>query len=547
MNALEAAPKPRVTVVMAPRERNGLAEVAIESVIALTPQPFRFIYLDIRSPDHVRAMLAERGHEWQLEVRRFDEALWPQQARARIVAEIDSEFVVFIDNDVVVSAGWLDQLLRCAEETGAGVVGPLYLWGDGRSRPTVHMAGGRLDDRIEPEGRVLEESHESINADPVAIAAQMQRRPCGFVEFHCMLVRRSLFDEGVALDPAIHCVHEHIDLALQVRERGYEVVFEPAAVVTYLAFAPFALDDLPMLRWRWGTAAAEASIAAFCRKWNMPDDERSFWGVRTFLQRHVAGIDAIRPASLSATDLDLPMQRDELCQSRSDLLDLAQYRGSSDDELNSLADAFERAQMLANAGYRPCGRPFLNHLVGTAGVLLRYGFRAETVAAGMLHAAYTHCPPINGGAPAAVAQIEALLAGRNSPIERRVRAYTQRELVSTVMQDDQVQHVPMSVFDAEILAIAAANEIDMHLSGEVRYTGRADLVASRDVQRIERACLVLGVSGLFKTLQQAQQSQTAAHPQWQSGVRASYRIGGRTPGRISMLSDAPHALGQPER
>ena len=59
----------------------------------------------------------------------------------------------------------------------------------------------------------------------------------------------------------------------------------------------------------------------------------------------------------------------------------AAYRA---DELALIANAYHVAQVLMDGGYRPCGRPFINHLVGTASVLVHYGLRAETVASGLL-------------------------------------------------------------------------------------------------------------------------------------------------------------------
>jgi hypothetical protein len=82
----------------------------------------------------------------------------------------------------------------------------------------------------------------------------------------------------------------------------------------------------------------------------------------------------------------------------------------------------------------------------------------------------------------------------------------------------------LPVLEAEILAIAAANEIDMHLSGEIRYSGRTDGLAPGIVRQIARVCEFLGVSGLAHTLAQAQQSYVAAPPELMMSARESYRI-----------------------
>ena len=534
----------RATIVMTARERHSLAEAAIEAIVARTAAPYRFVYLDVQSPDPLREKLSRRGGEWGLEVVRFDEPLWPQEARNRLAASIDTDYAVFIDNDVIVEHGWLDALVACADETGAGIVGPLYLLGDGRKPARIHMAGGKLTESTTPEGRVLAESHLLGDSDPAQVAHTVVRRPCDFVEYHCMLIRTSLIRDGTLLDPAIRCVHEHIDTALGVRQSGHAVYLEPSARVTYLGLADYALDDLAFYRERWSSDAAQSSIDAFCRKWNVVDDDRSFGGTRKFVMDHVAQVDPIRPSSLRRDDQRGFMGRDELRQTRSDLLDGATVRGYQRNELALIANAYHLAHILMDGGYRPCGRPFIAHLVGCASVLVRYGFRAETVAAGLLHAAYSHCPAHRDGAAAAVNAVCAVLGGRDSALERRVRAYSLREAEAAAATDRSVPHATLSVFDSELLAIATANELDMHLSGEIRYSGRTDVAGSRLLAQIGHACELLGVPGLEASLRSAQRDSTAVPSEFVTRVQASYRIGQDKRSAVPMVGNALAALRQ---
>jgi hypothetical protein len=529
----------RVTIVMAARERHALTLAAIDGIVRNTSMPYRFIYLDIQSPAWLREQLATRP---ELEVIRFDEPLWPQQARARIAASIETDYAVFIDNDVEVEPGWLDALIACADDTGAGIVGPLYLWGGGTTPRTIHMAGGKLSEKREAGGRVLDEFHQLINKSPEEFASELYRRPCDFVEYHCMLIRTALVRDGKLLDPDIYCVHEHIDTALAAKELGYEVFLEPSARVTYLAFDDYMLDDLPIFRDRWSQADAEASIEAFSRKWNVINDNRSFGKVRQFLQTHRRQVDPIRtPASVNG-ERNVPMRREELRQTRSDLMDFAIERGYQSQELAFLADAYHLAQVLMDGGYRPCGRPFINHLVGTASALIRYGFRVETVATGLLHSAYTHCPPHNGDPKAAAAAVCAWLGGRDSALEIRVRAYTQRSARWNRSQDQSTPFENISLLDAEILAIAAANEADMILSGEYRYTRRTDAPSPEVMQAMLEACRALGVSGLAETLRLPQLESTPLQAQFVTRMASSYRIAQDRQRTVNMVSNVPSAL-----
>ncbi|MEO7762072.1 MAG: glycosyltransferase [Casimicrobiaceae bacterium] len=509
---------PRVTIVMTARERHTLTEAAIETLVAETTIPYRFIYVDAQSPSWLRQTLDERAGEWNLEVVRYDEPVWPQEARRRIAPTIETEYAVFVDNDIQVESGWLEALIACADETGAGIVGPLYLWGDGLSHPKIHMAGGRLLEVLLDDGtRVLDEEHHLLNADPRAVRSELVRTPCDFVEYHCMLIRGDLVRSGALFDSAIRCVHEHIDTSLTAAAHGYAIMFEPAAQVQYMAFSDHMLEDLPFFRDRWALAEGDASIRAFSSKWRVVDDERSFGGVRDYLRAHNERADPLRQMGRTTDHVQRPMTARDLPQTRSALLDLAARQGYAPPELDSLAAAYGLAQRLFDGGYRPCGRPFINHATGTAAVLVHYGFALRVVLAGLLHAAYTHGPRDE------FAAIVHALGGERSELERRVRAFTEREQDSAA-NDALSGYDTLSIFEAEILALEAANEIDMHLSGEFRYTGRDDEISPRRFEEIAQVCRIIGVPGLSATLETARSGRLPVATVLQTGHQGSYRF-----------------------
>ena len=510
----------RVTLVMTARERHSLAEAAIASVMAQTAGAFRFVYVDVCSPTWLRERLAALRERHGIDVVTIDEPLSPQQARLAVAASLHTEYVVFIDNDVEVETGWLDALVACADETGAGIVGPLYLLGDGLSAPTVHMAGGELRELVAPGGRVLVERHVLADANPAEAVEHLSRRPTDFVEFHCMLVRTSLVREGV-LDPALHCVHEHIDASLAAKTKGFATWLEPGARVTYLARSDYMLDELAFFRDRWSIARADADIEAFCAKWGVIDDERAFGSVRAFVRKHVAEVDPVRTALRTRPDRVEPMAPDELAQTRSALLDLAAARGYDAHALAMISNAFHVASVLHDGGYRPCGRPFINHVLGTASVLVRYGFQPTTVTAGLLHAAYTHCPPHQRGVEAGIDAVASVIGGRKSAVERLVREYTLRDADGA----QPIDVATLSIVEAEVLAIAAANEIDMHLSGEFRYCGRTDAMPVAMLAAIAPVCEAFGVPGLHRSLVSAIERASIAPRALLSPVQYSYRIG----------------------
>jgi (p)ppGpp synthase/HD superfamily hydrolase len=91
------------------------------------------------------------------------------------------------------------------------------------------------------------------------------------------------------------------------------------------------------------------------------------------------------------------MQESDLKQTFALFMELALRRGYLTRDMEQIEEAHWRALSLSNGGYRPCGRPFINHLVGTASVLVHYGFEVRLVQAALLHASYTHAPHFEGG------------------------------------------------------------------------------------------------------------------------------------------------------
>jgi GT2 family glycosyltransferase len=286
----------RVTIVVVPREQFSKAQISLESIYAATSPPFRLIYVDGNSPPSLRRYLEQQATARGFQLIRTDNYLTSNEARNIGLQEVHTEYVAFLDNDVFVQPGWLHALLRCAHETEAWVVGPLYCYGiDGRSGEpqTVHVAGAHL--RIVDDGiRRLEEKGRYVNQSVAEVRPQLHREPIDLVEFHCMLVRTDVFKRIGLLDEKLLSFLDHIDFCLTVRQAGGTVYFEPDAVVTHLAPPPFAPMDLPYFLLRWSNAWLRPSIRHFASKHCLRMREQDFGGHFWFRDQHrrrlIAGI-----------------------------------------------------------------------------------------------------------------------------------------------------------------------------------------------------------------------------------------------------------------
>ena len=257
---------PQATIVVVPRERFSFARRSLSNVFENTAGPFELIYVDAGTPSQLRNFLNEEADRRNFRIISNSAYLSPNAARNLGWSSVRTKYTVFLDNDALVEPGWLDQLVRCADETEAWVVCPLYLIGAIEKR-IIHVAGGTLHDRVEDGRRVLYDEQPLFNAPLAKYQHVLKRRPCDYAEFHCMLVRTDVLDRLGPLDQGLLSLHEHIDLCLDVRKAGGLVLMEPEALTSYVPPPPGEWQDLAYFMLRWCEAWNLASVRHFNQKW----------------------------------------------------------------------------------------------------------------------------------------------------------------------------------------------------------------------------------------------------------------------------------------
>ena len=271
--------QPQVTIVVSPRERFRYSRESLESIYANTNYPFSLVYVDGNSPKNIQEYLNQKSQSKNFQLIRTEQYLAPNQARNIGLAAVNTEYLVFIDNDVYVEPGWLEKLINCAEETNAAIVCPLVCIGQERYSK-IHLAGGEariiLEVKNETIRRKVHEKHYFVNRPVAEVKDQLQRRQCEFAEFHCMLVRTDIFKTIGQLDEKLLSTREHIDFCLTVTNAGESIYCEPDSVVTYVPAKNFALSDIPYFMLRWSDRWEIASLEHFAQKWNVTKKDKYF-------------------------------------------------------------------------------------------------------------------------------------------------------------------------------------------------------------------------------------------------------------------------------
>ena len=534
------AKAPLVTIVVSFRERWRFTADTVESIIRHSGGDYALWVLDPGMPDEVRGALEPHVESGAIRLVPVANGKQPNEWRAEIVSRLSSPFAVFIDNDVVVRAGWLEKMVGCAEETGAGIVCPLYLWGEGADSDVIHMAGGALTLQATPSGTKMTERHRHVDKTTGQVPEDLHRRTCGFGEFHCLMMRREIYSAAGMFDPGIVTIHEHIHASMLARELGYETWFEPDSRVTYLAFAPWQAGDLKAARERWDYGQAMASMAAFAKRWSVIDDEEYRIGIRQFLGVHAGHTDLLDPRPKAAARREQIMTRADHQQTLAGLQWLAHDSGYDRSDLCMLTLAYKVAAGIVDGIYRPCGRPFINHLTGTASVLLFYGCALPHAMAGLMHAALTHGPkPM---ADRLLNQFSTLNTIAEGAV-KLVHQYGERGALLDAIDPARIADLPVGT--AALIAIDAANEVDMLVSWEVAMTGRTDIIPEPRLDAYDAVLPYVGLPGLAASLRQLR-ADAVPWPgiEFQPGAKASVRFKSSRPGAAPAGTRPPAPAGQ---
>jgi GT2 family glycosyltransferase len=256
---------PRITIGFLPRERFVLAAESLASLYEHTRIPFELVVVDPATPqrylDRMQAVL-DLHDNWRI-IRR-DRLLLPAESKNLVLAESDGDYVCLLENDNIFSDGWLEALVDACESFPADVAAPLIREGRGTQEHFDRHLGSVVPSRAHPG------SWEIAPLDRPREAAQVTER-VEFVEQHCVLFRRSVFDRIGPYDEALN-TRDEVDLSLALRAAGATVVLEPRAVVNYVppGSAPEP-DELPFYRLRWDLERAVASRERIRQKWSLVD------------------------------------------------------------------------------------------------------------------------------------------------------------------------------------------------------------------------------------------------------------------------------------
>ncbi|MEP7042979.1 MAG: glycosyltransferase [Dokdonella sp.] len=219
--ALASSDAPRVSIVMPVYNKIAYTSACLRSIAAQAgATPFEVIVVDDASSDATPRRLADVAG--LRSVRNADNLGFIGSCNAG-AAIARGDYVLFLNNDTIVTAGWLEALLSCIEQAPqAGLVGAKLVYPDGR----LQEAGGIVFN----DGSGWNYGRFDDPADP----RYGFRREVDYCSGAAILLRRDLFERLGAFDKRYApAYYEDTDLAFAVRAAGLKVYYEPAATVVH--------------------------------------------------------------------------------------------------------------------------------------------------------------------------------------------------------------------------------------------------------------------------------------------------------------------------
>jgi hypothetical protein len=268
---------PTVTIIVSARDRFSPTEACLDNLLEQTPQPHDLVVVLGGAPGELRRRLLEKFGARARFI--FDDRfLNCAQARNIGLRTSKTSLTVCLDNDVYPRAGWLEPLLRCQSETGAGLVVPLML----EDARRIHTSGAFLF-VTRKGGKSFGSKVLPFYKAEVFEGTTLERQRTGYGEMHCQLVdTRAALELGV-LDERVK-EGEELDSGLSWLKGGREIWVEPASVVVY--DFPVEIEDpvdLPLFIWRWDIRSIIPGYLVMHEKWGMDLTEAGYF--KYFLMR----------------------------------------------------------------------------------------------------------------------------------------------------------------------------------------------------------------------------------------------------------------------
>jgi hypothetical protein len=258
-----------LTIGMIPRDRYSLTARVLQQLFENSDYPFDLLIVLSDVPHAYRAEILEavNGREGA-RVIDVAETLAGNRARNILLDTVETELLLIMENDIFVEKGWLSPLVAACTEGGADVAVPLLF------EPFLDRFKVHFDGRLGTIEHVGEEQHGYrflARPDSKENDLKSERKGVHFIENHCVMYQRSVFERIGRFDEEISVSRSEVDISMAIFANGGTAVLEPKSRVVFRTPPPVQADEIDFFRRQWEPEKAREDEELLIKKWNIED------------------------------------------------------------------------------------------------------------------------------------------------------------------------------------------------------------------------------------------------------------------------------------
>jgi O-antigen biosynthesis protein len=236
--------RPRVVVIIPTRDRVDLLRRCVDSVRQRSTYD-RYEVLVVDNDSTEAAALEYLAGLPERVIRYPGEFDYAGMMNAAVEQAGDADFVLLLNNDTeVISGEWIESMVEHGQRPEVAAVGARLLFRDGRPQHegiVVGLAGSPA---------------QNVAVDYFELGRTI--RNCSAVTAACMLTRTEVFRELGGIEPRLRVAWGDVDYCLRAREKGYQIVYTPYALLYHEEGSTRGVgglhgpEDDALFRSRWG-------------------------------------------------------------------------------------------------------------------------------------------------------------------------------------------------------------------------------------------------------------------------------------------------------